>query len=92
MAIKLDLAYDRLIWNFIRNTLLEMRLPQLMVDVIMLCINSYSMHILWNGEPTDCFHHSRGIQQGDLLSPYIFVACVECLSQLIEMMVQASHR
>jgi len=67
MAIKLDLekAYDRLNWSFIRNTLLELRLPQVMVDVIMLCITSCSMRILWNGEPTDCLHPSRGTRQGD---------------------------
>jgi len=91
MALKLDLenAYDRLNWSFIRNTLLEMRLPQLMVDVIMLCITSCSMRILWNGEPTDCFHPTRGIRQGDPLSPYIFMACIERLSQLIEGLVQS---
>jgi len=90
MAIKLDLekAYDRLNWGFIKNTLQEMRLPQVMVDVIMRCITTCSMRVLWNGEPTDCFNPSRGIRQGDPLSPYMFVACVERLSQLIDDMVQ----
>ena len=93
MAIKLDLdkAYDKLNWNFIRNTLIDMRLPQVMVDVIMRCITSCSMRILWNGEPTKCFHPTRGIRQGDPLSPYIFVACVERLSQIIENLIQAGH-
>ena len=93
MAIKLDLekAYDKLNWNFIRSTLLDMRLPQLMVDVIMRCISSCSMRVLWNGEPTECFTPSRGVRQGDPLSPYIFVACVERLSQLIECLVQGGQ-
>jgi len=91
MAIKLDLekAYDRLNWKFIENTLHDMRLPQSLVDVIMRCITTCSMRVLWNGEPTDCFNPSRGIRQGDPLSPHIFVACVERLSQLIEDMVHA---
>jgi len=93
MAIKLDLekAYDRLNWAFTRHTLMEMRLPQLMVEVIMLCITSYSMRILWNGEPTASFQPTRGIRQGDPLSPYIFVACMERLSHLIEGLVQSGQ-
>lgn len=86
MAIKVDLekAYDRLKWDFIRNTLMEMRIPQNLVDVIMMCITTCSMRILWNGEATEAFYPTRGIRQGDPLSPYIFVACVERLSRLIE--------
>ena len=90
IVIKIDLekAYDRLNWAFIRDTLIEMGLPTLMVETIMLCILTCSMRILWNGEPTNDFHPSRGICQGDPLSPYIFVACMERLSQLIDKQVQ----
>jgi len=86
MAIKLDLekAYDRLRWEFIQETLTRMKLPKGLVAVIMNCISSYSLNILWNGEPTETFQPSRGIRQGDPLSPYLFVACMERLSQLIE--------
>jgi len=91
MAIKLDLekAYDRLSWKFVRDTLQEMRLPHNLVEVIMLCISSCSMQILWNGEPTDKFNPSRGIRQGEPLSPYLFVACMERLPQYIEDLVGA---
>lgn len=86
MAIKIDLekAYDRLKWSFIHDTLLEMRIPKKFIDIIMKCVSSSSMRVLWNGEPTHSFSPSRGIRQGDPLSPYLFVMCMERLNQLIE--------
>lgn len=85
MAIKIDFkkAYDRLRWTFIRDSLLEMRLPQGMVEIIKKCVTSPSLQILWNGEPTEKFFPSRGIRQGDPLSPYLYVVCMERLAQLI---------
>lgn len=37
MAVKIDFekAYDRLRWDFIRESLMELRLPQNMVEVVM---------------------------------------------------------
>lgn len=82
MAIKVDLekAYDRLSWEFINETLSEARIPPELIQVIMACITSTSMRVLWKGETTDTFIPSRGICQGDPLSPYIFVLCIEHLS------------
>ncbi|KAH9781699.1 reverse transcriptase domain-containing protein [Citrus sinensis] len=82
MAIKVDLekAYDRFSWEFISDTLREARIPPDLIQVIMACITSVTMRILWNGEATDEFVPSRGIRQGCPLSPYLFVLCIECLS------------
>ena len=62
MAIKLDLekAHDRLRWDFIHDTLLQMKLSDTLVAVIMNCISSSSLNILWNGVPTESFTPSRG--------------------------------
>jgi len=86
MAIKLDLekAYDRLRWDFLHSTLLKMQLPDLLIRTIMQCVSTCSLNILWNGEPSGAFTPSRGIRQGDPLSPYLFVSCMERLSQLID--------
>ncbi|KAA3482991.1 reverse transcriptase [Gossypium australe] len=39
--------------------------------------------VLWNGKLFEVFKLSRGIRQGDPISPYIFVLCMEPLAQII---------
>lgn len=47
------------------------------------CICSSSFKVLWNGKKYDTFRPSRGIRQGDPLSPYTFVICMDNLSHII---------
>ncbi|XP_056692196.1 uncharacterized protein [Spinacia oleracea] len=86
MALKLDIskAYDSLEWDFIRDTLLHFNFPHKTISLIMSCITSSSISILWNGEICDKFYPTRGIRQGDPLSSYIFVLCLDRLSTMIE--------
>ena len=90
MAIKVDLekTYDRLSWEFIEETLAFVGLLTNFIRIIMECITSGSMQILWNGKLTESFKTSRGICQGDPISPYIFVLCIERLSHIINREVQ----
>ncbi|KAL4367435.1 hypothetical protein GQ457_05G028150 [Hibiscus cannabinus] len=92
MVIKVDLekAYDRLEWNFIEDTLLDLGLPRVFVSWIMVCVRSVSMQVIWNGNVTDCFAPSHGIRQGGPLSPYLFVISMERLSHAINMRVDSS--
>ncbi|KAH9673337.1 reverse transcriptase domain-containing protein [Citrus sinensis] len=82
MAIKVDLekAYDRINWSFIFDTLQQTGIPIQLSRLVMECVTSARMSILWNGEATAEFVPGRGIRQGDPLSPYIFVLCIERLS------------
>ena len=43
-------------------------------------ISSTRFHIMWNGSPLSEVIPSRGIRQGDPLSPYLFILCLERLS------------
>ncbi|KAH9783625.1 reverse transcriptase domain-containing protein [Citrus sinensis] len=90
MAIKVDLekVYDRLNWSFIFNTLQQTGIPIQLSRLVMECVTSARMSILWNGEATAEFIPGRGICQGDPLSPYIFVLCIERLSHGITQAVR----
>lgn len=72
--------YDRLEWNFIKNTRTCMGFPNNLINIIMHCISSVSYSILINSNPTNTFHPSRVIRQGDPFSPYLFILFVEVLS------------
>ena len=86
MVIKVDLAkaYDRLEWSFIRNILITFRILDVMIKLIMSCISSTTTSILFNGDggKLNSFK-TRGIRQGDPLSPYLFLLCMEYLGFLI---------
>ena len=86
MAIKVDLekAYDRLEWNFIHKVLQTFHFPDQLIKLIMSCISSTSISILFNGGAIETFSPARGILQGDPLSPYLFILCMEYLGSLIE--------
>ena len=86
MAIKIDLekAYDRIEWNFIREMLTLFNFPENLIKLIMNCVTSVSTSLLLNGGSVEPFLPSRGIKQGDPLSPYLFILCMEFLGHLIE--------
>lgn len=93
MAIKVDLekAYDRLKWDFIRDTLQDIGIPGNLVNLIWHCISTPTMRMLWNGETLESFIPSRGIRQGDPLSPYLFVLYIERLFQMISLAVDYKY-
>ena len=85
IAWKIDLAkaYDRLQWGFINQVLEEVGIKGRFRNLIMSCISSVQYRVILNGELSGSFNPRSGIRQGDPLSPYIFVLCMEKLSHII---------
>ena len=75
MALKIDLkkAYDKLEWSFIKDMLIRINILVDLSEIIMSCISIVTTSILVNGDALEPIYPSRGIRQGDLLSPYLFV-------------------
>jgi hypothetical protein len=77
-------AYDRVEWTFLEGVMRKMGFDGCWIRMIMNCITSVSYSVLINGDSYGSILPTRGIRQGDPISPYLFILCAEALSAMMQ--------
>ena len=93
MVVKIDLekAYDRIEWSFIRMVLIHFGFPDNIIKLIMSCVTTTSTSLPFNASKLQPFCPSRGIRQGDPISSYLFLLCMEFLGAQITRMCEENR-
>jgi hypothetical protein len=76
-------TYDRVEWEFLKAAMYKMGFAGRWIQLIMMCVRTANYAILINGNTEGRIYPSRGIRQGDPISPYLFLICVEALCSLL---------
>jgi len=75
-------AYDRVEWCFLESIMRQLGFAEVFIRRIMSCVTTVSYSFSLNGEDVCEVKPTRGLRQGDPISPYLFLLISEGLSML----------
>ena len=86
LLCKLDVekAFDHVNWGFLMQLLEKGGFSAKWRQWIFFCISTVRFSILINGSPCGFFESSKGLRQGDPLSPLLFVLVMEALGRMLD--------
>lgn len=84
-GLKIDIskAYDRLEWDYLCNIMINIVFGEVWINRIIKLVSSVFYGFLQNGVEFGNMVPRRGYRQGDPISPYLYIMCVEGLSAII---------
>ncbi|GJW59088.1 putative RNA-directed DNA polymerase, eukaryota, reverse transcriptase zinc-binding domain protein [Tanacetum coccineum] len=77
--VDFEKAFDSVNWNFLLSIITQMGFGGKWRNWISSCLSSASISVMINGSPSKEFKMERGLRQGDLLSPLLFLIVAEAL-------------
>ena len=84
LLIDFEKAFDSVEWNFLDEALKFFNFGESIRRWVKTFYKNINSSILYNGHCSNSFSVSRGVRQGDPLSPYLFIICAELLADAIK--------